>query len=749
LADRAVRRQAALWPQSLRDLEAIRRRYEADEESLAHYVRALVSSLPPGERSGYPALDAFGRLSLLEDRYEPDRARQDLRDLAARSSALAPADRAALRAGLRAGPRERSRALLELIRRVAGTGSAQWPALRAHAEALALRAAIDAGRLASEVESAHRRVVDDLLRQRPESQRSDLLGLLAATDWIHSRQRLWSFEMTPREWRAARRDWARYGWADVEALLGDAAPAESGDAVRAALRDAEDHLRDFYETALQRNRAMADNTLAAARRWRADRVVLITGGFHTPGLTDLLRQAGANYAVVCPVFNPRPAPPVHTATLRDQSRLEDLADRQTLAAAQWAIASGEKPVATLGEWRRSWSAALTNPTDRRWIAGLNLISRESGPDGSWTAAVGSASANDARRIQFSGTAGLRSIPLSPPPIPSISDVSAAGRQTVLKMQGGVRRAFATVKRFGRPVLQRSWPWVAAGAVLLGAAWIFLPALFPGNGAEVVFSMGSAQWAAMTGVIFPPWGRHLGVWRLDEHSRGPRDQGNNDWFDELQRLLIALEESDRRLAEAIAAKQKAEISVAQLRLSEARLNLQQFMRRRLAASDEDTATLYLRLEGPKRDLLVRAVGAQVLGRLIHGMTGHFFERARRGLRRRRADLERLLQLEESLPRASAGERERILGDLEKTLVALDRNAQGLIEGLQTFIGTPNVPDIPAPDLAKIKTEARAKLQSLADHRRLDAQWADTLRSALTTGGKTDPLPPLAAHRARHR
>jgi hypothetical protein len=132
-----------------------------------------------------------------------------------------------------------------------------------------------------------------------------------------------------------------------------------------------------------------------------------------------------------------------------------------------------------------------------------------------------------------------------------------------------------------------------------------------------------------------------------------------------------------------------------------------------------------------------------------MTGHFFERARRGLRRRRADLERLLQLEESLPRASAGERERILGDLEKTLVALDRNAQGLIEGLQTFIGTPNVPDIPAPDLAKIKTEARAKLQSLADHRRLDAQWADTLRSALTTGGKTDPLPPLAAHRARHR
>ncbi|HNI58201.1 MAG TPA: hypothetical protein PKZ00_11530, partial [Elusimicrobiota bacterium] len=278
LADRAVRRQAALWPQSLRDLEAIRRRYEADEESLAHYVRALVSRLPPGERSGYPALDAFGRLSLLEDRYEPDRARQDLRDLAARSSALAPADRAALRAGLRAGPRERSRALLELIRRVAGTGSAQWPALRAHAEALALRAAIDAGRLASEVESAHRRVVDDLLRQRPESQRSDLLGLLAATDWIHSRQRLWSFEMTPREWRAARRDWARYGWADVETLLGDAAPAESGDAVRAALRDAEDHLRDFYETALQRNRAMADNTLAAARRWRADRVVLITGG---------------------------------------------------------------------------------------------------------------------------------------------------------------------------------------------------------------------------------------------------------------------------------------------------------------------------------------------------------------------------------------------------------------------------------------------------------------------------------------
>ncbi|NQT32530.1 MAG: hypothetical protein HQ594_02520, partial [Candidatus Omnitrophica bacterium] len=59
-------------------------------------------------------------------------------------------------------------------------------------------------------------------------------------------------------------------------------------------------LEDFYEIATKRDRTLVDNTLKTMKSEKTDAAILITGGFHTDGITELLKKKGASYVVVCP-----------------------------------------------------------------------------------------------------------------------------------------------------------------------------------------------------------------------------------------------------------------------------------------------------------------------------------------------------------------------------------------------------------------------------------------------------------------
>jgi hypothetical protein len=61
---------------------------------------------------------------------------------------------------------------------------------------------------------------------------------------------------------------------------------------------------NYYELALARDRAFVNNALSAMASGRIHRAVLIAGGFHTPGMTALLRKKGIPYVVIQPSFNP-------------------------------------------------------------------------------------------------------------------------------------------------------------------------------------------------------------------------------------------------------------------------------------------------------------------------------------------------------------------------------------------------------------------------------------------------------------
>ncbi|MQY65411.1 MAG: DUF89 family protein, partial [Clostridia bacterium] len=57
---------------------------------------------------------------------------------------------------------------------------------------------------------------------------------------------------------------------------------------------------EFYRIALKRNEALVDNTISRMEKEGVKVAVLIAGGFHTPGITELLRDRNMSYVVVTP-----------------------------------------------------------------------------------------------------------------------------------------------------------------------------------------------------------------------------------------------------------------------------------------------------------------------------------------------------------------------------------------------------------------------------------------------------------------
>ena len=59
----------------------------------------------------------------------------------------------------------------------------------------------------------------------------------------------------------------------------------------------------FYKVAEKRNNHFVENTLSKMNEHHTSDAVLITGGFHTKGITDILKQKGISYIIICPKTN--------------------------------------------------------------------------------------------------------------------------------------------------------------------------------------------------------------------------------------------------------------------------------------------------------------------------------------------------------------------------------------------------------------------------------------------------------------
>jgi hypothetical protein len=118
--------------------------------------------------------------------------------------------------------------------------------------------------------------------------------LAAAARRLSMLRRLTANEMSQADWNAyaAERD-------GVLALAGELKALGAGDVPSldaAFLKPFE----DFCRAALARNDALVGNLLAKMAAQKSDAAVLVAGGFHTRGLTDLLNKKDVSYVVVAP-----------------------------------------------------------------------------------------------------------------------------------------------------------------------------------------------------------------------------------------------------------------------------------------------------------------------------------------------------------------------------------------------------------------------------------------------------------------
>jgi len=122
----------------------------------------------------------------------------------------------------------------------------------------------------------------------------------------------------------------------------------------------------FYRLALERDAALAGNTMRRIRETGQPAAVLIAGGFHTPGITRRLREEGVAYLVVTPtVTTPIDQTGYHDrlqGVLPPLAKLERQLDRQMLVP---ALASDPDNQATYRTTLLYWLALNA----RAWLRG--------------------------------------------------------------------------------------------------------------------------------------------------------------------------------------------------------------------------------------------------------------------------------------------------------------------------------------------------------------------------------------------
>ncbi|MFC1590074.1 hypothetical protein ACFL42_01125 [Candidatus Omnitrophota bacterium] len=93
---------------------------------------------------------------------------------------------------------------------------------------------------------------------------------------------------------------------------------------RAILEEAIPKLEDFYAIALKRDRAIVNNTLSAMKGADTRLAVLVSGGFHTEGITEMLEEKGVSYLVVSPNITKEVETPYFQVLTNQRTPFEEL-----------------------------------------------------------------------------------------------------------------------------------------------------------------------------------------------------------------------------------------------------------------------------------------------------------------------------------------------------------------------------------------------------------------------------------------
>lgn len=275
-----ARRKAGLFTPGLLAFDRHAEGYRLNAISLGDYAQVLVDRLPAPAPS---QLGLFLRTlreerSLDFKRVEKERAgliEELVRALNPRDIQALVQDSAAYRLG-QVSHGDYYRGLQALCRRN-GLPLDRFPALDAYLQYVLMAESISGDRLFHDIQEAEKAVYARLAGTPEEK------ALVSESRFLLLAGKLAGFALTPEEWEDYR------GLRGEGSLLGadwPLAPFES-----------------FYEEARARDEAMTGKLLSAMREHGAATAVLVTGGFHGPGMAALLRRRGVTLVTFVPRLN--------------------------------------------------------------------------------------------------------------------------------------------------------------------------------------------------------------------------------------------------------------------------------------------------------------------------------------------------------------------------------------------------------------------------------------------------------------
>jgi tetratricopeptide (TPR) repeat protein/Fe2+ or Zn2+ uptake regulation protein len=178
---------------------------------------------------------------------------------------------------------------------------------------------IDIADLMDEIDEYESRVKKRLFRTEEEKELSFLIKD------VEILSKAFAIELTNGQLRYFRENLENFNWPRFLGFItrqyskyGLALPGEIADA--AALFPQIPGAVDFYDTATARDKAMVENAIRDMRRNDITVGAIITGGFHTKGITDILRDRSASYIVLLPRFNPNTGERPYITVLTDRAK---------------------------------------------------------------------------------------------------------------------------------------------------------------------------------------------------------------------------------------------------------------------------------------------------------------------------------------------------------------------------------------------------------------------------------------------
>jgi hypothetical protein len=318
-----IKNKAYSW--KLLQLDAAASKFDAQELKLKDYFAFLSQNAGPLPPSEYPALAQLRSLIEIENQISPQAIEEERRKLldtlGEKLDRVALTQLAQYSLNYRLG-KISARAYHESLVRLAEIQSVDCSKIRQYADYLRQYNDLNGRQVTEELSR-----LEGTLFERLTSGNPGLQELARVSQQVRIHRKFWSEKFSPDDWSryASLQSSGKMGRLDsIEKFIqsqseGSAPSAKSGKRNERGSRLSEPQAaflqESYYRLAFKRNETMTDRVLANLKG-KNSRVVVVAGGFHTAGMTEIWKAKGVSYTVLRPKLN---RPPETLAVPKERS----------------------------------------------------------------------------------------------------------------------------------------------------------------------------------------------------------------------------------------------------------------------------------------------------------------------------------------------------------------------------------------------------------------------------------------------